>query len=195
MGSLLLILGLLSLFVLVLGVALIVDYDTIDTFLNHRLALWSFHATTFLENPWFGAGAFAVSRSNYDGVARSEVGVLSAFSQYGIGFGILQLAMILMAVKNAVVALLNSAESNDARLVATIVLTMFPLFLLETGTRILNSTHLLFWYSVFWLLARPRRRKMAVRVESECDGHCSLYGMKVSDDSPLRLHGQSWVGP
>lgn len=125
--------------------------DEFEIFLNGRLGLWHWHWNLFMENPFWGVGVFPEQPFYYNGKAISEIGLLAAFSQYGLPFGIFQLVVVIGAIKRGIVSLLDENSSQLAKLSGLIVITMFPIWLLGGSWRILNAQDLLFWYSVFFL--------------------------------------------
>lgn len=142
------------------AVLLYVPEKELAEFLNHRMALWIFHWQTFLDNPFFGAGMFATLRLGYDGVAQSEIGALATFSQFGVVFGGMQVALVSIAVFRSMESLMDREEEEYGRFVGLIVLTATPLYLLEDGSRIGNVYGLVFWYAVIFFVLRRRVKFM-----------------------------------
>lgn len=125
--------------------------DELEIFLSGRLGLWHWHWNLFMENPIWGVGVFPEQPYYYRGEANSEIGLLAAFSQYGLPFGIFQLVVVIGATKRSIASLLDENSSQLTKLSGLIVITMFPIWLFGGSWRIINAQDLLFWYSTFHL--------------------------------------------
>lgn len=124
----------------------------LEAFLNARLPLWQFHWQLFLEKPLFGVGIFPTERFFYSGKADSEIGLLAAFSAYGLLFGFFQVFVVLKALRRSVAVLLYDSKSELAKFCGIVVITIIPWWFFGGCWRILNALDLLFWYSVFYLV-------------------------------------------
>ena len=112
-----------------------------------------------MEASLFGIGVFPIERiSGYTGVATSEIGILAAFSQYGLVIGGLQVALVLKAIKVGVDVLLERNASDFSKFASLVVLTLSPIWVFEAYWRIGQADGLVFWYCVFYLafIATPR---------------------------------------
>jgi O-Antigen ligase len=132
-----------------------VTFSSADELLTGRLQLWKFYWDSFIEAPLFGRGANLLERaSSYRGEATSEIGVLKSFAEFGIGWSVAQLWLVIVACRGAIRSLRQESERwGDALLAycSIVVLTTAPLFLVEGFTRVLSVSEAIFWYSVFYL--------------------------------------------
>lgn len=142
----------MSFFICCFLVVISLSPDRLEVFLNARWPLWEFHWQLFLSSPLFGVGAFPLQRFSYTGNANSEVGLLSAFSQFGFIFGFFQIVVVVAAMKKAMSILLNRVNNNElATFFSIIIITYIPIWLLGGSWRILNAKDFLFWFGVFFL--------------------------------------------
>jgi len=134
------------------GVVIVLGQDNLINFLNARLALWHWHWSLFLQEPFWGVGAFPLLRfSGYSGGADSEVGLLAAFSQFGIGFGIFQVILVSRSMVRSVSVWLYKMNNEFDKFAGLVVLTMIPIWVFGGSWRILNANDLVFWYCVFYM--------------------------------------------
>lgn len=141
-------------FAFFISIYLVVGYFSqpeLEAFLNARLPLWQFHWQLFLEKPLFGVGIFPTQRFLYSGKAFSEIGLLAAFSGYGLLFGFFQVFVVLRALKRSVAVLLYDSKSELAKFCGLVVIIIIPWWFFGECWRIINALDLLFWYSVFYL--------------------------------------------
>lgn len=153
------------------------NYYDLDAITTGRFTLWKFHWRQFLENWLFGSGAHLVTRLHYTGKATSEVGVLSAFSQYGIVFGLLQVGLVTVALFRAVRRLLFPVQDRMVVMASYVVITCFPIWVFNSYSRIIGSASMIFWYSVFYLLF--------------CAQDEPVSGPAGYEDSPANTEGSS----
>ena len=150
---------LFALFAVIYGIYWGLSQDDLEEFVNRRWPLWTWHFELFVDNMAYGAGMFPVVRlGNYDGLAKTEIGVLAVFSQYGAVVGMLQVFIVLRALKRGISSWLDNRATEMSRFCGIVVITMIPLWLFDSCWRILAAQDLLFWYSVFFLgLVRHRQ--------------------------------------
>ncbi len=135
-----------------LGVVFVLGQDDLIVFLNARLTLWHWHWSLFLQEPFWGSGVFPLLRfPGYSGSADSEVGVLAAFSQFGIGFGLFQVGLVFRAIIRSVSTWLYRTDNEFDKFSGLVVLTMVPVWVFGGSWRILNAYDLVFWYCVFYM--------------------------------------------
>ena len=121
-------------------------------FLTGRLSLWEWHWRVLLDHPWFGAGVFPLERlGGYAGRANTEIGLLAAFSQFGVGFGLLQVLVVMRAVFRGFSGMLSGGVHGMWGFCALVVPTMLPVWLFGGGWRVLNAYEFVFWYSVAYV--------------------------------------------
>ena len=133
------------------------DPYELEAFLNGRMPLWQWHYQLFLENPLFGSGIFPEQPAFYTGSADSEIGLLAAFSQFGLPFGLFQIVIVAVAIKKGVFILIITQSREIEKFFSYIIMTMFPLWMLQNSWRILNAYDLLFWYGCFYLFFMNKR--------------------------------------
>jgi hypothetical protein len=126
-----------------------------DVVSGGRLGLLAAHLQAFANSPIVGAGAFFLDDVVFTDLrAASEVGVARSFSEYGIVWGLFQLGIAASASVISVRALRRrEAIDPTLRLLALLVLTLLPHFLIHGFSRILTVADFLFWYAVFRLVA------------------------------------------
>jgi hypothetical protein len=124
----------------------------IEDFTTGRAELWVFNFEVFLSNVLFGFGPNAQSILGYAGSATSEIGVLAAFSHYGIFFGVFQVCVVVMSCRKAFFIISTRNEiSRISIFFSLIILTYLPIWLFFSGWRILSIESFIFWYAVFHL--------------------------------------------
>lgn len=119
---------------------------------NGRLILWQYHLNYFLKHPFVGNGAFFLKRyGDYRGVADSEIGILSIFSENGIFAGLLIIFIFITACIGALKVFGNIKKSNNKDVF--IALTFIALLpgVLDRYSRVLILDDFLFWISMFYL--------------------------------------------
>ncbi len=150
-------------FVVVAAIAatLLVTQADLAEFLTGRLSLWEWHWRVFLDRPLFGAGVFPLERlGGYAGRARTEIGLLAAFSQFGVGFGILQVVVVTRGVFRGFSGMLEVGVRGMWGFCALVIPTMLPVWLFGGGWRILGAYEFVFWYSVAYVNLAGRAKEM-----------------------------------
>lgn len=128
------------------------NFQNIEEFTTGRMELWVFNFEVFRNNILFGFGPNAQSILGYTGSANSEIGVLAAFSHYGIFFGGFQMFAVFHSCRKAVLMMsVRKKIRKTTFFFSLIVLTYFPIWLFFSGWRILNIESFVFWYAVFYL--------------------------------------------
>lgn len=129
-----------------------VNFQMIEGYLTGRMELWLFHLEVFLDNFWFGFGPDVIAQLGYSGQAVSEIGVLAAFSHYGVFFGFFQVLVVFISAKKSFFVLtIKDGQELHAIFFSLVVLTYFPIWLLFGGWRVLNAESFIFWYAVFFM--------------------------------------------
>ncbi len=135
------------------------NQTVVEATLTGRLDLWTYYWNAFWDAPILGNGSFMLERAwNYDGIAKSEIGLLkTAAEQGGIAAG-LQLTAVLVACRSALLAIRNQSSSGVEVFTGLLVLSMTPNFILQDHARVLLVVDAFFWYSVFFQMFRSVRR-------------------------------------
>ncbi len=133
----------------------IVDYfllsDSTDV-TNGRLILWEYHFNHFLKHPFIGNGAFFLKRyGDYKGVADSEIGILSVFSENGLFAGLIIIFIFFTACIGAFKVFRNIKKTNNKDVfIALVFIALLP-GVLDRFSRVLILDDFLFWISMFYL--------------------------------------------
>ena len=142
----------------ILSIFMIGNNSDIDTILNGRLPLWTYYIDQAVRNWYCGGGVNLSTSIEYTGNAVSEIGVLKWFGEYGIFVGSLQLYLIIKAIKKGIIIIKYELKKERKKINYTSLvlcfyyISCFVPFLLESHSRILNTTDFFAWFSMYYII-------------------------------------------
>jgi hypothetical protein len=146
---------------------LLLDYILIghgwdEFFEDSRIKLWEINLNLFRDNVLFGIGPIRMEQALLDSPARSEIGMLRWFSNYGVVFGGVMTYVTFRGVWGAIRLLgcvnkaRNEIRSLDVVCAVTVLLSILE-HVFSNYSRILDFHSFAYWYSLLYSCYRYKR--------------------------------------
>ena len=132
-----------------------INSNTVSVILNGRFGLWEYYWNLFVTHPIIGYGPVSISYEMGRLLgATSEIGILKNATTYGIFFVIVEIYVVLKALRNSMIIIKSKEQFKYYdQMIVFLFWCCFPL-IIQQHARILNYSDFIFWYSSFYLCYR-----------------------------------------
>jgi len=128
----------------------IAGLSSLEYSFSGRLELWDYLWNSLNNSPIIGSGAFLISKIDREIIAKSEVGLLVTAAEHGVIIALIKLYIVLVALYKSFRTIMNVSLNEYALFTSYITIVLFPFFLFQDYSRIMNISDFIFWYSVFY---------------------------------------------